>query len=287
MIDWGSVEIPTFAGSELTDTGRLFDTDMWSNVQIPTFAGPEMANVGRLFDTSTLNPGGYLTNYTPPDLGFRGLPSPSPTDLKYSGGTGGREPGFMDTIARYASPVSQLLGAGAAIAQIPLSLKSIEASGSGQRQLERGAGQASAASDTAAAAAAPALASGKSLVPAGTAALMTGTLPPELQASVDQQINQVRNQMLQRLVTQGIDPATAEAMIADQMTQLKTQLTLQTAQQLLGGGDQMLRSASGSAGTSAYAGGTAGQTGAYEFTSANDSLLMANQALMRLLGSRG
>lgn len=206
-----------------------------------------------------VNVGGMMVNRPP---------TPSPTDLAGKG-EGGSSTG--STIAKWAQPVSQMLGGVAAISQIPLTLAGLNISKQGQKIQQN-------AANTAQAAAGPAVAAEAALLPAGTKALMTGQLPPELEAQVEQQVNQVKQTMLQQLVNQGIDPATAESMIADQLTQLKTNLTIQMANSLLQGG-------SASASGATWGAGTAGNIGGAQYSTANQSLLQSQQALMRLLGS--
>ena len=189
----------------------------------------------------------------------------------FSGTPTGEAGGSLAGLSEMARTVAPILGVGTSLAQIPLQVASLSEAGRGRKALESGM-------QTAQAAAAPAIAAEQALLPAGTKGLLTGELPPELEANVQHQVNQVRQARLAQLTKAGIDPATAEAMIATELQELEHTLRLQAAQSLLGGG-------MGVAGQAAGAAGTAGELGLSEFTTAGQSLSEANRALLRLTGS--
>lgn len=200
------------------------------------------------------------------------------------GGLGATEGGFFtglgNTLSKigtgigtYAEPAAKVLGGLGLAAQVPLGLMSLNIARQGQKALQQGV-------QTEEALARPAIAAETALLPAGTEALMTGQLPPELQTQVNMQVNQTEQAMLQQLEAQGINPDTARAMITGQIEQLRNQLTLQAAQSLLSGG--------GSAGTLGQQTGlVGGNLGTTEYQTATGALTGANQALMQLMAAQG
>lgn len=270
-VDWGSVDIPTFSGP----SNYSFPSVDWSAVSIPTLQGPELTSLagasGLTYETpNTILPASSKVNLIPGVGYVNPAPTPSPTDIKYGAPTSGGGDNAGSTFAKYAQPVAASLGGIAALAQIPLGVASLNVSRQGQRALTQGA-------QTANAAAQPALAAESQLMPAGTKALLGGGLPANLQMQVDTQVEQAKNAMLQQLVNQGIDPATAEAMIAEQVANLKNNLEIQMAQSLLTGG-------SAAASGAVWGAGTTGQLGGQELNTANQAIYGANNSLARLSG---
>jgi hypothetical protein len=226
-------------GSQLGTMGRL---------NLSPSAVPNIASTSGSIDPSIANWGSQIASDVP---------------------TGGS---FLNTVGEYAKPVSAVLGGMGAAAQIPLGLMSLNIARQGQKAQQAGIQQAEAA-------AAPQIAAEQKLLPAGTDALMTGQLPPELQQQVDTQMAQTKAALLQNLSSAGIAPDTAEAMIAGQLAQLKNQLTMQAAQSLLTGGGGVA-----GGGTTAI---QAGQLGGTSANNANQALQNANQSLTRAIAAGG
>lgn len=252
-------------------------------IDIPSFNFPNFGadlNIGNLAGASGI---GNLTNNLGDiigkgvDMSGRGLDFTNPSSITDggsapSGGGGGGGWGLKD-ISGMARDVAPILGVGTTLAQIPLQVSALNQAGRNTKIAQE-------AATTAQRAAAPGIAASERLTPAGTDALLTGKLPPGLEAAVNEQVNQVRQQLLQHLVSQGIDPATANSMIEQQMAELRNTLTLQYAEGLLGGGSTTGGQAiQASQAAGAISGNLAGAEGA--------SLQAANQALGHLVGSGG
>lgn len=228
----------------------------------PSFNLPEF-NLYPNFNYSSMVPSGLT------DMNVGGFNFGGPSTAPERGTPPTPEKSTFQKISDYAETAAPILGLGVTAAQIPLQLAQLSQTGRAQKSLEG-------AVSTERAAAAPGIAAEERLLPAGTEALLSGTLPPELQAAVDDQVNSTKQQMLQQLEQAGIDPVSANAMIETQLQELRTQLTLQYANALMTGG----MSAGGIAASSAQAGGVLSAGAA----SANP-LQAANQALARLTAS--
>lgn len=177
--------------------------------------------------------------------------------------------GFWGTLKDYAGPAANALGAASMVGQIPLMYMGMKAAGQGQEALEQ-------AIQTQRQMAAPALEAEQQLYPAGTEALLTGNLPPQLETQVNNQVNQYEQQMLQQLTAQGMSPQQARAVISGQVEQMRNQLTMQAAQSLLGGAQ--------SAGSGAHTGGYAeGQLGQNLYSTSSGVLQNAQNNLAQLL----
>lgn len=262
-LDFGSgtdLSIPDVAGG----VGGSFAPPSLPSFNVPNF-GADL-NIGNLAGQSGI--GGFN-----PDLNMGGVNFGSPDT--YQPGSPGAPPPPGGTnlhdIGGMAKDVSSILGVGTGLAQIPLQVSALN-------QAARNTKIAEGAASTASRAAAPAIAASERLTPAGTNALLTGTLPPELEAAVNNQVNAVKQQLLQHLVSQGIDAATANSMIEGQIAELRNTLTLQAAEGLLGGG-----ATTGNQAVSAA--GTAGQISGNLAGAEGNSLSAANQALGRLVGA--
>lgn len=233
---------------------------------LDSFASDFMSGLGTA--TKDLNIGSLV-----PETGLAEMFGPTRANLPAMdvsgfggmGSGGGGKPTDWNSLIKLAGGG---LGLAGSLAQIPLGIAGLDVARRGQKALEKGA-------ETAQAAAAPKIAAEQRLLPAGTDALLTGKLPPELQSQVDLQVNQAKEQMLQNLTRSGIDPATAEAMIQGQLDQLRTQLTTELGQSLLSGGSTV--------GDGGSVGVQGGQLGSQELQVANQSLQGANQALNRVL----
>lgn len=232
-------------------------------IDIPSFNFPNFGadlNIGNLAGASGMG-----------NLNFGGLNFGSPDTSTPGTGGGGAGGGTGFDWRGAVKDASSVLGLGTQIAQIPLSIGSLSQAGRANKAVESSIA-------TSQRAAAPGIAASEKLLPAGTDALLTGKLPPELEAAVNNQVNQVKQQLLQHLVSQGIDPATANSMIEGQLAELRNQLTLQYAESLLGGG-------SAAGGQAVAAAGQAGMLATGEASGAGASLQAANQALGRLVGA--
>src|SRR5215472_11757962 len=185
-------------------------------------------------------------------------------NLNQGGGGGGGS--WLD----YIKPAAAGIGALSMAGQIPLGILAQNVARQGQKGLQS-------AVQTEQAAAAPAIAAENALLPAGTQALLGGQLPPELQQSVDTQVEQWKAAQLQNLANAGVGAKEAQAMIAQQEAQLRNQLTLQAAQSLMEGGTTATQIGS-------YAGGQAGQLGQQEMSIAGNAVTNANRAMYGLLG---
>jgi len=170
----------------------------------------------------------------------------------------------------YIRPAAAGIGALSMAGQIPLSILAQNVARQGQKGLQS-------AVQTEQAAAAPAIAAENALLPAGTQALLGGQLPPELQQSVDTQVEQWKAAQLQNLANAGVGAQEAQAMIAQQEAQLRNQLTLQAAQSLMEGGTTATQIGS-------YAAGQGGQLGQQEMSIAGNAINNANRAMYGLLG---
>lgn len=134
-----------------------------------------------------------------------------------------------------------------------------------------------AAQNTAQGVAAPALAAGQQLIPAGTQALLGGQLPPALESTVNQWMNNWRTQIRQFAARSGIDASTMlaqyEGLIQSQAQELRAQL----AQGLLSAGTGALQPAIQGA-------QVGGQLAGHQQDAVTSAITAANQALARLMG---
>lgn len=247
---------------------------------------PSASNLSGMINDSMpslgLGTGGFGSNamQVPTDLLRSSYKTGAPLNLSptVQAGIQDAEPGLfsklgsgMKTASEYAGPVANLLGGLGMASSIPLGIMSMETAKKGQEAMQQGV-------NTAERMAAPAIASEEQLMPAGTSALMTGQLPPELQTQVDNQVNQYEQSMIQNLVSQGINPDTARSMIAGQVQQMRNQLTMQSAQSLLGGGQGV----AGIAGEGSQIGGSQGSN---LYGTSTNALYNSQNSLSRLLGS--
>jgi hypothetical protein len=256
--DLGSV-IGGAGGSELGNFSlnpmSLGSMSGLANEAMPGMSAPMMGFPAISPEAGTTNPGSF-GSFSNPGLGAG----------SGDGGGGGTNWGAM---AKTALPFLQ---AGAGLAQIPLGVEALNIARQGQKATQAGI-------RTAQEAAQPMITAEQQLLPAGTNAMLSGKLPPQLQTQVDNQVNQQRQAMLQQLASAGIDPATAEAMIQGTLEQLRTQLTTQYAQSLLSGGTSL--------GQGGNLGGTSGNLGTQELNTASQALQGANQSLNRVLAANG
>src|SRR5262252_4524435 len=191
--------------------------------------------------------------------------------------SGGKEQSGLDTLLG-------LTRAGLGVAQIPLSISALNQAAGARRALESSVNLARQSSERAATAAAPAVAASGALIPAGTSALLGGSLPPEIEANINEQINQYRSTKLDQLVRQGMDPIQARAQIEGEVQQLEQRLRLQWAESLTGAGGGLLSQATGAIVAETGGAGTAGRLAGAEFQTVEEILQNANNALARLLG---
>src|SRR5262249_13940534 len=112
-----------------------------------------------------------------------------------------------------------LAKAGLGIAQIPLSVSALNQAASARRSLDRSVSTAQQSAQSAQTAAAPAVAASGPLITAGSQALLGGGLPPEIEANINEQINNYRSTKLDQLVRQGVDPMQARAQIETEVQQ--------------------------------------------------------------------
>jgi len=222
------------------------------------------------------------------ELGFEGVPStasmglgPDPFGVggfDTSGITEGGAPqspwssvgNFLTSAGQGAKSILPLVQLGAGLGQIPLSIMALNSANRQQGILERAQKQA-------ASTAAPAAAGAAQLVPAGVSAVTTGSLPPELEDRVQGQVNALRTQLLNQLVSQGMDPQAARAQVEQQIKEYETTLRTQYGSALLTGGTELTSAALGGTGQVAQTalGQTVGTAGALE---------AANRSLYALLG---
>lgn len=131
---------------------------------------------------------------------------------------------------------------------------------------------------TSEAAAAPGVAAAGKLIPAGTAALMGGPLPPELEAQVNTFINNAKMRARQTLAKMGLTNSDAAAQMDTWIDQQAAELRSKLAAGLL------------SSGTGAIPPGVTGQAGqlaANQGGQINQAIQEANRALFTLMGQQG
>jgi hypothetical protein len=198
-----------------------------------------------------------------PDVASYAAPDPG------AGGGGG---GWWNAISGAAEKALPFIRGGIGLAQIPLGIKAMQDASSARDTLNKSV-------TTAQKTAAPAAAGAAALIPAAVSAELGGALPPEAEHDIQNKVNTYRQQQMQALVAQGMDPQTARAQIESAVGQYEQQLRSQWTQQLMGAGAGLTSAALGGTGQAAAIAGGQQQT-----TSA--ALNTANEALYRLLGGQ-
>lgn len=190
----------------------------------------------------------------------------------FSGAMGGGGGGFLSDLSGYAKQVLPLLQLGT---QGLGAYTGIRGMLEGQQQQ----GYLNQAQKTAQQAAAPALAAGQQLIPAGTQALMGGQLPPALESTVNQWMNNWRTQIRQFAARSGIDASTMlaqyEGMIQEQAQQLRAQLA-----------QGMIQSGTGALQPALQGAQIGGNLATHQGDAVTAALTAANQALARLMGAQ-
>ncbi len=227
----------------------------------PSFTMPEFS----FPDMSSLALSGFAEHAAPSLV--NALPGSYPTPATPSVG------GAMENVASYAKMAAPILGGLTTAAQIPLQIAGLSEAGRGRKSLERGV-------QTMERAAAPQIAAEEKLLPAATEALLTGQVPPAVEADIQNKVNAWEQTQLQNLTAQGIDANTARAMLAQHRTQLETTLRMQWAQSAMQMGEG---AAGGAVGAATGAAGFGGE----EYMTAGQALQNANLSMYKLLGATG
>ena len=206
-----------------------------------------------------------------------GLPSFSAGDLSLGNlapsgeDTGGG--GLWGWLTNAASKITpgDIIKGGISLGQIPLLIRGMQDSANARKTLQQSV-------KTAQETAAPAAAGAAALIPAATTAELGGALPPNIEADIAAKVNTYRQQQLNALVAQGMDPQTARAQVEAAVGEYEQQLRTQWTNQLLAGGTSLTEASLGGNRQASLIAGADQQN-------LNQSLDAATQAAYRLLGA--
>lgn len=186
------------------------------------------------------------------------------------GGDGGGA-GIGSALSGFAKDALPFLRLGTGVLGAGVGINALNSAGKQQAAMDR-------AQRTSEAAAAPGVAAAGQLIPAGTQAMLGGPLPPELEAQVNQFVNNARMKARQTLAKMGITDSTAAAQMDSWIDQQAQELRAKLAGGLVSTGAGVIPPG---------VTGQAGQIATQQSGSINQAIQEAQRAMFNLLGQQG